>query len=129
MSSEGQSQKSKSSLPHYLLNGTSHQHASVSSKERQKLIASIESSSNDRKAIDLEAPQLQPQIGGDDSHLNKIIPAGRPKVPSRLSEKPRDPRDEKEQAHTPSTSRPASPYTLNPPIDFDGLSWPSKPLT
>ncbi|KAK9494140.1 hypothetical protein V1508DRAFT_413800 [Lipomyces doorenjongii] len=22
-------------------------------------------------------------------------------------------------------SRPASPYTLNPPIDFDGLSWPS----
>ncbi|KAK9476856.1 hypothetical protein V1514DRAFT_335596 [Lipomyces japonicus] len=26
---------------------------------------------------------------------------------------------------TPAISRPASPYTLNPPIDFDGLSWPS----
>ena len=25
-----------------------------------------------------------------------------------------------------ATSRPASPYTLNPPIDFDGLSWPSE---
>lgn len=25
-----------------------------------------------------------------------------------------------------TASRPASPYTLNPPIDFDGLSWPCK---
>lgn len=27
---------------------------------------------------------------------------------------------------TPLNTRPASPYTLNPPIDSDGLSWPSK---
>jgi len=26
---------------------------------------------------------------------------------------------------SPSHSRPDSPYTVNPPIDFDGLSWPS----
>ena len=26
---------------------------------------------------------------------------------------------------SPSASRPDSPYTLNPPIDYDGLSWPS----
>ena len=26
---------------------------------------------------------------------------------------------------SPSNSRPDSPYTMNPPIDFDGLSWPS----
>ncbi|KAI5780352.1 GTP cyclohydrolase I [Peziza echinospora] len=26
---------------------------------------------------------------------------------------------------SPSHSRPESPYTLNPPIDYDGLSWPS----
>jgi hypothetical protein len=26
---------------------------------------------------------------------------------------------------TPQISRPATPYTLNPPVDFDGLSWPS----
>jgi hypothetical protein len=25
----------------------------------------------------------------------------------------------------PQLSRPATPYTLNPPVDFDGLSWPS----
>lgn len=27
--------------------------------------------------------------------------------------------------HSPLHTRPASPYTLNPPIDSDGLSWPS----
>ncbi|KAK2736880.1 GTP cyclohydrolase 1 [Onygenales sp. PD_40] len=43
-----------------------------------------------------------------------------------LSEPPRDPRDHTGPLTPPSTvSRPASPYTLNPPIDFDGLSWPS----
>ena len=26
---------------------------------------------------------------------------------------------------SPNGSRPDSPYTLNPPIDYDGLSWPS----
>lgn len=26
---------------------------------------------------------------------------------------------------TPQMSRPATPYTMNPPVDFDGLSWPS----
>ena len=40
-----------------------------------------------------------------------------------LSEPPRDPRD---HTTTPVVSRPASPYTLNPPIDFDGLSWPCE---
>ncbi|EEQ89312.2 hypothetical protein RJZ56_003471 [Blastomyces dermatitidis] len=43
-----------------------------------------------------------------------------------LSEPPRDPRDHTGSLTPPSAvSRPASPYTLNPPIDFDGLSWPS----
>lgn len=46
-------------------------------------------------------------------------------------EAPRDQRDELNGSvtHPPltpptSATRPASPYTLNPPIDFDGLSWP-----
>ncbi|OJD11646.1 GTP cyclohydrolase I [Blastomyces percursus] len=43
-----------------------------------------------------------------------------------FSEPPRDPRDHTGPLTPPYTaSRPASPYTLNPPIDFDGLSWPS----
>ncbi|KAJ5350952.1 hypothetical protein N7541_008679 [Penicillium brevicompactum] len=48
-------------------------------------------------------------------------------VPVRptLNDPPRDPRDEGGPLTPPATvSRPASPYTLNPPIDFDGLSWP-----
>ncbi|ODQ63934.1 GTP cyclohydrolase I [Nadsonia fulvescens var. elongata DSM 6958] len=30
-----------------------------------------------------------------------------------------------QSASSPLNTRPASPYTLNPPIDYDGLSWPS----
>ena len=46
---------------------------------------------------------------------------------SKLHGPARDNRDE--APPTPVTiSRPASPYTLNPPIDFDGLSWPSRSL-
>lgn len=44
-----------------------------------------------------------------------------------LNDPPRDPRDEGGPLTPPATvSRPASPYTMNPPIDFDGLSWPCK---
>ncbi|KAI9884981.1 MAG: GTP cyclohydrolase 1 [Watsoniomyces obsoletus] len=42
-----------------------------------------------------------------------------------LTEAARDPRDEAPHL-TPTTSRPHSPYTQFPPIDFDGLSWPSR---
>ncbi|EEH33290.2 GTP cyclohydrolase I [Paracoccidioides lutzii Pb01] len=41
-------------------------------------------------------------------------------------EPPRDPTDHTRPLTPPSTtSRSESPYTVNPPIDFDGLSWPS----
>lgn len=47
-------------------------------------------------------------------------------IKRNLSEPPRDPRDHTGPLTPPlAVSRPASPYTLNPPIDFDGLSWPS----
>ena len=128
MDSAGSPQKPRSSAQHQSQNGTPLQQAPVSSTERQKLVTSIESSRNERHAIDLEAPQHYSQFTGDDSHLNKITLNGRPRVPPRLSGKPRDPRDEKKHGPPPSASRPASPYTRNPPIDFDGLSWPSKLL-
>ncbi|OAX81765.1 GTP cyclohydrolase I [Emergomyces africanus] len=52
--------------------------------------------------------------------------AAPPPIKRNLSEPPRDPRDHMGPSTPPSgPSRPASPYTLNPPIDFDGLSWPS----
>ncbi|GME95746.1 unnamed protein product [Ambrosiozyma monospora] len=37
----------------------------------------------------------------------------------------REPYYKKLKLRTPLNTRPASPYTLNPPIDSDGLSWPS----
>lgn len=42
---------------------------------------------------------------------------------TQITEAARDPRDEAPY-RTPKSGS-ASPYTLNPPIDFDGLSWPS----
>ena len=86
----------------------------------------MESPSSGAAMTDLPARNGFPQTNGDDSHLNKIVPNGKPKPTSLTVEKPRDLRDEKDILATPSASRPASPYTLNPPIDFDGLSWPSK---
>lgn len=56
-------------------------------------------------------------------HGLSLQPDGPASIQRNLSAPPRDPRDH--TAPTPVVSRPASPYTLNPPIDFDGLSWPS----
>ena len=135
MSSEDPASRRKP-IPQHLTNGTSNAQASISSQEREKLVASIRSSSNGRQSVDLEDTQQQfPRTDGD-SILNKLTiptPAVRPNISSRLSlsERPRDPRDEKERpqngfAPPSANSRPESPYTRNPPIDFDGLSWPSK---
>lgn len=44
-----------------------------------------------------------------------------------LHDPARDPRDEAGTLTPPVTaSRPASPYTLAPAVDFDGLSWPCE---
>ena len=111
----------RSSLPSRLINGSSPLHLSVSTKERQKLAASIHSSSYERQAVDLEAHQGV-HLNGDDSHHNTLVRTAETKLSSPLTELTRDPRD----SLVPLPSRPASPYTSNPPIDFDGLSWPSE---
>ncbi|MCJ1305085.1 GTP cyclohydrolase I [Hypocenomyce scalaris] len=109
--------KPKSALPSYLANGTSSSHSSVSAKEREKLIASITSSTEERHSF-------EDHLDGDASYVPRTARSGstRPALHSPLGEAARDPRDE---AAPFVPSRPASPYTLNPPIDFDGLSWPS----
>ncbi|KAL8999060.1 MAG: hypothetical protein Q9188_005971 [Gyalolechia gomerana] len=111
--------KAKSALPSHLVNGNAHSErnkaarTSVPARERQQLTASILSSNKRRNLVDLAKSN-----GYDDHH-----PARNPTRSSDLEVEARDPRDE---AHASSVhSRPASPYTLNPPIDFDGLSWPS----
>lgn len=114
--------KPKSSVPSRLTNGNPHpakrsDRTSIAAKERERLNASILSSNKRRRLVD----HLDRSDGdGDDDHHNASLP----RRTSDLEVDARDPRDE---AHASViNSRQASPYTLNPPVDFDGLSWPSK---
>ncbi|MCJ1250689.1 GTP cyclohydrolase 1 [Trapelia coarctata] len=112
----------KSPLVTRLFNGSSPLHTSVSSQERQKLAASIEASSYERQPVDLSQDV---HLNGSNPYPTEKVPLKRPTRTSHLGEAARDPRDGASTSTQQLTSRPASPYTLNPPIDFDGLSWPS----
>ncbi|KAK4936559.1 GTP cyclohydrolase 1, partial [Elasticomyces elasticus] len=87
-------------------------------RERENTLASIKSSMGPRKQpVDLDQPN---------GYFSTSKADGTHKRLSRLAdleeEAPRDPRDG--APPTPPT-RSISPYTQNPTIDFDGLSWPS----
>jgi GTP cyclohydrolase I len=113
----------KSPLATRLLNGSSPLHTSVGSQERQRLAASIEASSYERQPVDLSQDV---HLNGSNPYHKEQAPPRRPTLSSQLGEAARDPRDGTSASTQQLTSRPASPYTLNPPVDFDGLSWPSK---
>ena len=124
--------KPKSALPSHLSNGINHvshgssplARTSVNAKERDRLTASIRSSNTRRQPIDLDTIYGQ-QINGQAPYDTDGVDE-EPGSPTNLDVEARDPRDEAPHPAPPTTSRPASPYTLNPPIDFDGLSWPSE---
>ena len=133
MDSSPIAKRPKSALPSHLSNGTYHNsrggsplaRTSVNAKERDKLTASIRSSNNQRVPIDLESID-QPMSNGR-GYLSAADGSNEPSAHStELDVSPRDPRDEPPEPTPSAASRPASPYTLNPPIDFDGLSWPSE---
>ena len=119
-------------LPSHLLKGSSPLHKPSRAKERENLTSSIKSTYGRRTSISLENgldgisnPASQPWRGQQE---NPTAGTTGPEV--SLNEAPRDLRDVPHPLSPPVTaSRPASPYTLNPPIDFDGLSWPSVSLT
>jgi GTP cyclohydrolase IA len=126
-----------SALPPHLLNedlrvqkGRSPLRTSVGAKEREKLTASILSSSGRNPAIDLDT-LYEPKVNGYDVSYSRRQeqylgnPPGPPGPPG-LDMAARDPRDGPTERTMSYPNRPASPYTLNPPIDFDGLSWPSE---
>lgn len=124
--------KPKSALPSYLTNGSSPLHTPPEVKERDSLVASINASNKGRQVVDLDGPEAVVDGHGASSsydarsRLNPISQSSQSALMHshpHLTEAARDPRDE---APGPTASRPASPYTLNPPIDFDGLSWPSE---
>ncbi|KAH0552946.1 GTP cyclohydrolase 1 [Trichoglossum hirsutum] len=119
---------SKSALPHHLSNGSSPLHTPTDQKERESLFASITSSTSRRQPIDWESRDSQVSNGtvNNTAYPTRTQPPRHdPSWLPRLTEAARDPRDEAAPATPPTASRPASPYTQNPPIDFDGLSWPS----
>ena len=123
--------KSKTAVPAYLTSGSSPLHVASElrteirdKKERETLYASIQSSSTHRQPINLEAPipngYAQKTRAGGQHGIGPIHSAD-----GLIEEPARDHRDEAALT-TPTASRPASPFTQHPTIDFDGLSWPSE---
>ena len=124
-------------------------------EERESLASSIQLSYRRRSVFEFDRPQMPisasaPYYSYDDDPLEdftavdtldnsataappSVSPPKDYKNAVSLKEPPRDqqpaPNGKPTTAAPPtppmSTTRPASPYTLNPPIDFDGLSWPS----
>ena len=129
--------KPRAAIPSYLMNGKTHTahtssplrpstRTSVNAEERDKLTASILSSNTRRQPIELD-PLQSPKVNGHDPHLLENSD-NESAAPTKIDISARDPRDEAPSPTTATMNRPASPYTLNPPIDFDGLSWPSESL-
>ncbi|KAL4789599.1 hypothetical protein BDV19DRAFT_373853 [Aspergillus venezuelensis] len=115
-------------IPSYLLNGGSPLSSNVASRdarERESLNTSIRSSFSPRIPVQFDQPESdsQPTIDLASSYDSPRRKSSVSK-PS-LHDPARDPRDEAGTLIPPATvSRPDSPYTLTPAIDFDGLSWP-----
>lgn len=89
------------------------------SKERENAFASIQSSMGPRRVpLDFDAGE---SIGSSLSQDKRPL-----KISNLEEENARDPRDEAAPPTPPAThSRSISPFTKNPTVDFDGLSWPS----
>lgn len=119
-------------LPSYLTNGGSPLQNPLSVRdttERDSLFSSIKSSSGPRRQpIDLEHLPLAPQQGPPavkGATMNGVHHQKEDRE-AVVQEHARDPRDEAPMTPPLSTnSRPGSPFTANPTVDFDGLSWPS----
>lgn len=124
--------KPRSAVPSYLLNGGSPLNqppTSSRAQERENLASSIKSTYGRRTLVDLDTEMGSSStahsaswIGLGDANKSEA------RKHTSLNEPPRDIRDEAPITPPATVSRPASPYTLNPTIDFDGLSWPSKYL-
>ncbi|KAI1998283.1 GTP cyclohydrolase I [Ophidiomyces ophidiicola] len=122
--------KPKSAIPSYLPNGPSSDRMPSRIRERESLNSSIKTSFARTQLVDEElgngvALPARSNLSNEAQNLGRISESQDASVSLKrtISVPPRDPRDH--TAPSPLVSRPASPYTANPPIDFDGLSWPS----
>ena len=90
------------------------------SKERKRLFDSISTDG---------FPAPKPNANGDSSGKTSMKPPTSNSADRQepvFEEEPRDPRDSSEIARPSKVHRTASPFTQNPTVDFDGLSWPSE---
>jgi GTP cyclohydrolase I len=118
--------KPKSALPAYLLNGGLRPQTSTRARERENLTSSIKSTYGRSAIVDV-ADEDSSTLSSPWADKQEDLAVTNAISQISLKKAARDPRDEAVPPTPPvSASRPASPYTLNPPIDFDGLSWPSK---
>ncbi|CAL5871276.1 uncharacterized protein PFLUO_LOCUS5526 [Penicillium psychrofluorescens] len=117
-----------SAIPSHMLNGSSPLHPATGvrdERERESLNSSIRSSFAPRIPAEFNSPETGSAVAGESTPSAVGVVRSPITVRPTLNDPPRDPRDEGGPLTPPATvSRPASPYTLNPPIDFDGLSWP-----
>ncbi|KAG8628297.1 hypothetical protein KVT40_004170 [Elsinoe batatas] len=107
-------------IPHHMKQGKSATPANQvarDTRERESAFAAIRSSMGPRKyPIDLEYGGISPNMGSKEEQRTERVE----------EEAARDPRDTAAPPTPPATSsRSISPYTHNPTVDFDGLSWPS----
>ncbi|OGE56763.1 hypothetical protein PENARI_c002G02919 [Penicillium arizonense] len=116
-----------SAIPSHMLNGSSPLQRSTGNRderERESLNSSIRSSFEPRVPLQF-APETVAAVPTESTSAASVPIRNVVPVRPTLNDPPRDPRDEGGPLTPPATvSRPASPYTMNPPIDFDGLSWP-----
>ncbi|KAK7514393.1 uncharacterized protein IWZ02DRAFT_460482 [Phyllosticta citriasiana] len=112
-----------SAVPPHVSNGLTHTEVR-DRKERENLYASIQTLSSARQPIDLSQPNgiySNPQIHSKVDSANGKAAA----VNGLDGEHAPDTRDVAGPLTPLATSRPQSPFTQHPTIDFDGLSWPS----
>lgn len=150
-----QSAKTASAVPPYMLNGKSSVRRPSNPRERQSLETSIRNSFDRRPLIDEDSQAISARTPILDSRNDRNVPDNAlldskvedgerrqeqsnenipPSLQGLVSEgriqKPETRELEQTRNLSRKTSatntRPASPYTLNPPVDFDGLSWPCK---
>ncbi|KAE8150187.1 hypothetical protein BDV25DRAFT_154918 [Aspergillus avenaceus] len=127
MSSPPQGPKPKSAVPSRLLNGTPALTPTNSrgARERESLNSSIRSSFAPRIPAEFNMPETVVHPVDDATDNADGAPSSSGAVKPIAHDQSRESKDEAGALTPPSTaSRPASPYTLYPPIDFDGLSWP-----
>lgn len=122
--------KPKSAVPNYLANGSSPLHASKQhatevrdKKERENLYSAIKSSNTRKELVDF--PSSPPKASAYASEPVTLSQRnGQHSTYGVDDAELRSPRDG--YVHqTPTASRPHSPFTQHPTVDFDGLSWPS----